>query len=93
MVITRIRFSGRKSRSVHICFNRSDLGLLGLDSQSVWFCLILEPGFLLFCGAGLIFEVLNPAAGKMFTLLDFRPENRILVMTISTVSMRQNPSI
>jgi hypothetical protein len=29
----------------------------------------------------------------MFTLLDFQPENRILVMTISTISMRQNRSI
>jgi hypothetical protein len=32
------------------------------DSQSVWFCLILEPGFLLFFGTWLIFEVPNPAA-------------------------------
>ena len=32
------------------------------DSQFVWFCLILEPGFLLVSGAGLIFEVQNSAA-------------------------------
>ena len=29
----------------------------------------------------------------MFTLLDFQPKKRILVMTISTISMRQNRSI
>ena len=34
------------------------------DSQFVWFCLILEPGFLLVSGTGLLFEVQNPAAEK-----------------------------
>ena len=32
----------------------------------------------------------NPAAGKMFTLLDFGPENQIFIITISTISMYQN---
>ena len=57
------------------------------------FCLRLESGFLLFFGTGLISELSNPAAGKMFTLLDFGSENRIVVMTISTIPMRQNRSI
>jgi hypothetical protein len=30
---------------------------------------------------------------KLFTLLDFRPENQLLVITISTISMRRNCSI
>ena len=32
-------------------------------------------------------KVPNPAAGKLFTLLDFGPENQIFVMTISTISI------
>ena len=63
------------------------------DSQSVWFRLILEPGFLLFFGTGQFVEVPNPVAARMFTLLDFRSENRILVVTISAVSMRQDSRI
>ena len=42
-------------------------------SQSIWFCLILEPGFLLFFGTGLIFEVPISAARKMFALPNGRP--------------------
>ena len=38
----------------------------------------------------------SPKSGRwreLFTLLDFRPKKQILVMTISTISMRQNRSI
>ena len=35
----------------------------------------------------------NPAAGQMFTFLDVRTQNPILVMTISTMSIYQNRSI
>jgi hypothetical protein len=56
-------------------------------------CLILEPGFLLIFGTGQFVEVPNPVPGRMFALLDFRSENRILVVTISTVSMRQDSPI
>ena len=35
----------------------------------------------------------NPAAGKMLTLLVFRQENQICVITISTISMCQNCAI
>ena len=48
------------------------------DSQSVWFCLILEPGFLLFFGTGLIFEVPNPAAEENclhFSIFDRKTES------------------
>jgi hypothetical protein len=33
------------------------------DSQSVWFCLILAPAFLLVSGTGRIFEVQDPTVG------------------------------
>ena len=54
-------------------------------------CLALPFGtwLLLFFGTGLIFEVPNPAAGELFTLLDLRPESQILVITTSTISMRR----
>ena len=39
-------------------------------------------------------EVPNPAAGKMFTSLDFRSDkNKHFVIAISTMSMRQKCSI
>ena len=38
-------------------------------------------------------EVQNPTAGKMLTLLVYQPENQILVLIISTISMHQNCSL
>jgi hypothetical protein len=43
-----------------------------------------------FFGTGLSVEGPNPAAGKLFTLPDFQPENRILVMTICNIFIRHN---
>ena len=50
-------------------------------------------GFSSHFGTGQFVEVPNPVPGRMFALLDFRSENRILVVTISTVSMRQDSPI
>ena len=47
------------------------------DPQSVWFCLILELGFLVFFLTGLIFEVPNPADGKNclhFPIFDWKTQ-------------------
>ena len=102
MVITRIWFSGPKSRSVNIFFQRPDCRIKlscvfaqprasNLDSQSVWFGPI-EMCFLLFLGTRLIFEVPDPAARENCGL-DSRPKNRIPVMAISTIPMHQDRPI
>ena len=45
-------------------------------NHSVWFCFIMEPGFLLICGTGMICEVPNPAAEENclhFSMLTRKP--------------------
>jgi hypothetical protein len=53
---------------------------------------ILDPFCFMSFGTVVIWGVPNTAAGKAI-LLDFRPENRILTVTMSTISMRQGRSI
>ena len=44
-------------------------------------------------GGGIPIDASNSAAEKMLTLLDCRQENRVLVMTIYTIPIRQNRSV